>query len=146
MSAALVGILVVLGALATAIAHEFTLGARAIATSDDALHRGDLALAISAAREAAEAKAPTSPYPELGYSRLATIAESARARGDEPTARAAWRAERAAALATRTLDWAPLRLQEASDGLSRLDSDGGSAVRTTTLVRDDAPSGWLFCA
>jgi hypothetical protein len=55
--------LVVLAVLGTGTVRELVVGARAVEDCDAALERNDPRAAIVAAREAAEALVPGSPYP-----------------------------------------------------------------------------------
>lgn len=86
--------------LAIAWAGRSSEGRRALVDSDAALARGDTLDAILAARVAAEARCPGCSAPGEGLGRLERIAKDAEARGDDATAFAAWRAVRAALLAT----------------------------------------------
>jgi hypothetical protein len=130
-------------------------GARALAACDEAEARGDLVTAIARARDAAEAAAPGSPYPQGGYARLEAIARAAEARSDERFATAAWAAMREAATATSsplasTGAWRAL----ADEGVVRVgaaERAAGSAevhAREATLrevvAREDAPSPGLL--
>ena len=74
-------------------------GRRALAECEAALVRGDAIDAILAARVAAEARCPTCSAPDEALAKLEQIAKNAEARGDDVTAFAAWRAERAALIA-----------------------------------------------
>jgi hypothetical protein len=109
------------------------------------------------AKRAAEARAPGSPYPEMGYARLASIARSAEAQGDWRTAQAAWRGVRAAALATRAAGGANPHLAPANEALVRLATlPQAAAGRTETepavpalrlaesLARDPMPPTWVL--
>jgi hypothetical protein len=143
--------------LATATIVQVRAGARAIERSDAALSRADRPGAIAAARDAAQALVPGSPYPTLGYRRIEAIARDAEIHGDDTTAISAWRAMRAAALSTRAItvstgDW----LDEANSGIARVGSlaaSGGPDVAKRSdemrpteqallaaLKRDDTPS------
>ncbi|MDB4935451.1 MAG: hypothetical protein JWP87_2423 [Labilithrix sp.] len=86
--------------VAIAWAGRVSEGRKALVEADAALARGDLTDAILASRIAAEARCPGCTAPDEGYAKLAKIAEDAEARGDDVTAFAAWRATRAALLAT----------------------------------------------
>ena len=92
--------LVTLLALGIAWAGRASEGQRALVDADAALARGDLVEAIFAARVAAEARCPGCGAPDEGFARLEKVARDAEARGDDTTAFAAWRAARAAVLAT----------------------------------------------
>jgi hypothetical protein len=154
-----VGALVVLGVLATAAVHELRAGARAIAASDAASTHGDSRAAIDAAHDAAEAAMPGSPYPEQGYARLAAIARAAEMQRDDATATAAWRATRAAALATNSMGSSSLaaaHLAEANDALAAIawrtrtgaartgDPDEYQRAIVVPLAFDDRPSSVTF--
>ncbi len=113
-------------------------GARAIERSDAALSRADRAGAIVAARDAAQAVVPGSPYPGLGYRRIEAIARDAEIHGDDAIAASAWRAMRAAALSTRgvgvsTGDW----LDEANAGIARVGSLAASGGPDVAKRSDD---------
>lgn len=92
--------LVSLVAIGIAWAGRVAEGRRALADADSALERGDATEAIFAARIAGEARCPGCTAPDEGFARLEKIARAAEARGDDTTAFAAWRATRAALLAT----------------------------------------------
>lgn len=92
--------LVALIVLAIAWAGRSSEGRRALVDADSALERGDSIEAILAARIATEARCPFCSAPEEGLAKLERIAKDAEARGDDATAFAAWRAARAALLAT----------------------------------------------
>jgi len=143
--------------LATVTIVQVRAGARALERSDDALARADRPGAIAAARDAAQALVPGSPYPTLGYRRIEAIARDAEIHGDDAVASSAWQAMRAAALSTRALtvstsDW----VDEANAGIARVGSraaSGGPDVAKRSddvrpseqallaaLKRDDTPS------
>ncbi len=86
--------------LAIAWSGRSSEGRRALVECDAALERGDASEAILAARIAAEARCPFCSAPDDGLGKLERIARDAEARGDDATAFAAWRATRAALLAT----------------------------------------------
>ena len=142
---AAVAIAVVFGVLATATARELSTGSRAVAEADAAIVRGDQGAAIAAARAAAEAVVPGSPYPTRGYERLEGLGRDAEARGDDATALAAWQAMRSAAVAThgvgvRTQGWLAL----ANDSIVRVgagaapSSSDPSKPRIAARLRGDA--------
>ena len=79
-------------------------GNRAIADCDSARARSDWAEAVMFGRAAAEARCPAFCVSDLGFARLYAIAKDAENRADDATAFAAWRAVRAASLATAVLD------------------------------------------
>jgi hypothetical protein len=64
--------------------------------------RGEIAVAIRHYLDAARMYVPGSPYPPRALDRLDAIAVAAVTRGDYPTARAAFEAERAALLGSRS--------------------------------------------
>jgi hypothetical protein len=126
-------VLLLTAALAAFAGRELMLGADAVRACDEALGRGDLPGAIDAAREAAEARVPGSPYAERGFERLEAIARTAEARDDDATATSAWRSVRAAALATTTLGGASAHLERANLALTR-----APHLRTTPQMPDPA--------
>jgi hypothetical protein len=117
--------------LVIAARRQGLTGAAEIAAADAEAARGHWPEAIAHARAAAEAAAPASTWPELGFRRLGSIGHDAAARGDESTARLAYAAMMTAALETRPpwldhTDWADRAALE----LSRLDArSGGGAGR-----------------
>jgi hypothetical protein len=140
--------------LAAFAGREIMLGKEAVRACDAALGRGDLAGAIDAAREAAEARAPGSPYAEIGYARLEAIARAAEARDDDATAASAWRSIRAAALATTALGGGSVHLERANEALAvaphqrstpeARDPAAYHDAVLAALTRDDTPSTWAF--
>jgi hypothetical protein len=139
---AVVASVVVLGA-----ARQIVQGERAISACDAAIVRGDAREAIAQARLAAESALPGSPYPARGYERLGGIAHEAEARGDVPTAAAAWRAVRAAAMETRAFgSGSAARIRDANEGLVRAarGEDRAAASRERALgdalAREDGPT------
>lgn len=90
--------------LGVAWAGRASEGRRALAAANAALAGGDRAEAILQARAAAEARCPACSAPDAGYAKLESIAAEAEARADAATAVAAWRAVRAASLATTVFD------------------------------------------
>ena len=111
-------------------------GRRALADADSALERGDLPEAILAARIAGEARCPGCTAPDEGFAKLEKIAHDAEARGDDATAFAAWRATRAAVLATTvTSSYSARRLHadaEIARFAHRLDSAAVAAGASPT--------------
>jgi hypothetical protein len=107
-------------------------GRRAIADADAALARGDTVEAILASREAAEARCPSCGAPEAGFAKLDAIARDAELRGDDTTAFTAWRAARAASLATSRSD----RRARADAELARL----GHRMDITAIVGGARPT------
>jgi len=125
--------------------RQLARGERAIAMCDVAIARGDAREAIAQARRAAEAVLPGSPYPGRGYERLEQIARDAEARADAPTAAAAWRAVRAAAMETRAFgSGSGARIAEANAGLVRAASRDTPPVPSLpeALAREDGPTTW----
>ena len=117
--------------LSVGIARQVTTGARAMQASDEAAHAGDVRAAIDAARAAAEAELPGSPYPRRGMERLAQIGRDAEGRGDLALAAVAWRAMRTAAEETRALgDGNETWLLEATAGLARIAAKDTSTPAT----------------
>ncbi|HSO38899.1 MAG TPA: hypothetical protein VLT33_40495 [Labilithrix sp.] len=145
--------------LAIAWAGRASEGRRALVESDAALGRGDAVDAILAARVAAEARCPTCAAPEEALAKLEQIAKDAEARGDDATAFAAWRAVRAALLATSgfatTSDRRAHAEVEVARFAHRLEAAAvaGGAPPTAAAAEDklraglaasDAPSGTVF--
>lgn len=73
-----------------------------LAAGDALVLRGELGQAVAHYRRAARWYAPLSPYPVRALESLELIAERAEAEGDTAGALSAWRAIRAAILATRS--------------------------------------------
>jgi hypothetical protein len=134
-------------------------GRRALTDADAALARGDLVEAVLFARVAAEARCPGCGAPEEGFGRLEKIARDAEARGDDATAFAAWRAARAALLATAVTSSASPRRAHADAELARfahrIDAAAVAAGATPTpaasedrlraaLAEADVPGGATF--
>jgi hypothetical protein len=76
-------------------------GEAALAESDRAFNRGDLANAVLYARRAAIAYAPGAPHTRAALARLRAVAVGSEGVGDLGSARLAWGAVRAAAIETR---------------------------------------------
>ena len=128
---------VALGVFGVAAFRELGAGARGVEACDRALGKREWASAIAAARDAAEATLPGSPYPLRGYARLERIAKDAEARADDATAADAWRAMRAATLATsglgvRSGDWRRI----ADEGLLRVAAHDSPHATTGAQVTD----------
>ncbi|MBN9165980.1 MAG: hypothetical protein J0I07_33840 [Myxococcales bacterium] len=117
LPAVALALVVVIAALVTRVSE----GRRAVEGCDAALARQDYVEAIVLARAAAEARCPWCEAPELGFARLFAIAKDAESRGDHPTAVAAWRAVRAATLATSVIDRSPARRERADGEIARLE-------------------------
>jgi hypothetical protein len=98
----LAGAGVVLALVALATLRQLAAGAESMRDATAMAEGGDVEGAIRAARRAAEAIVPGSPYPAQAYGLLEAIAERAEARGDGETALAAWHAARGASVATRS--------------------------------------------
>jgi hypothetical protein len=128
--------LVTLVAVGIAWAGRVAEGRRALADADSALERGDTTEAILFARIAGEARCPGCSAPDEGFARLEKIARDAEARGDDTTAFAAWRATRAALLATAVTSSASTRRLHADAEISRfahrLDAAAVAAGATPT--------------
>lgn len=126
----------VLIAVAVAWAGRVSEGRRAIVDADSALERADLPEAIHAARIACEARCPGCAAPDEGFARLERIARDAEARGDDTTAFAAWRAARAALLATAVTTSSSTRRARADAEIARfahrLDAAAVAAGATPT--------------
>jgi hypothetical protein len=136
-----IAIALVATVLAVATIRQLRAGSRANDECDAALSHADRAGAIGAARAAAEAVVPGSPYPTWGYRRLETIARDAEIHGDDETSTAAWRAMRAAAIATRGIGvrtgaW----LAMADEGIARVGARGWSGPDAAKLQTDVRPT------
>jgi hypothetical protein len=101
-------------------AGRVTEGKRALADCDSARARADWAEAVMSARAAAEARCPAFCVSELGFARLYAIAKDAESRADDATSFAAWRAVRAASLATAVVDVHAARRERADQELARI--------------------------
>jgi hypothetical protein len=146
--------------LAAAQAHEWSAGKDAIRESDIALSRGEVREATVAARRAAEAVAPLSPYAARGHEQLEVIARTAETEGRLDDAAFAWRAMRSAAVATRPAKDSQMRVEEADHGILRVASaratrmilsgggvpDAPEAVLLNELANGEPPSPWLLSA
>lgn len=159
LSVIAVVVLIALATLAVAWAGRAAEGRRAVAEADAAFSRGDRAEAIFAARVAAEARCPWCTAPDEGFARLEKIARDSEARGDDEAAFAAWRAARAALLATAFTTRASARRIHADNEVARfahrLDSAAVAAGASPTpaaseerirrtLADDAVPSGATF--
>jgi hypothetical protein len=150
--------LLALVTLAIAWAGRAAEGRRALVDADAALERGDLTEAILASRIAAEARCPGCGAPDEGFAKLEKIARDAEARGDDTTAFAAWRATRAALLATAVTTASARRAHadaEIARFAHRLDAAAVAAGATptpaaseervrATLAESDVPGGATF--
>lgn len=124
---------VVLVALGTMTYRAVSEGSEALAASDAAFNRGDLANSVLYARRAAVAYAPGAPHTRAALARLRAVAVGSEGAGDIPTARLAWGAIRSSALETRHLATPYAReLDEANRALARL------AVPSSALSDVDA--------
>lgn len=145
--------------LAIAWTGRASEGRRALAESDAALLRGDAIDAILAARVAAEARCPACGAPAEALAKLESIAKDAEARGDDATAFAAWRAVRAALLATSSFGTTSDRRAHAEVEIARfvhrLDAAAAASGAPPTaaaaedklragLAASDVPSGAVF--
>lgn len=117
-SLALTLVVLALGAMTFRVVRD---GEAALAESDAAFHRGDLANAVIHARRAAIAYAPGAPHTRAALARLRAVAVGSEGVGDAGSARLAWGAIRAAAVETRSLTepYAAERA-EADQALARL--------------------------
>jgi hypothetical protein len=151
--------LVTVATIAVAWTGRAAEGRRALVEADAALARGDLTDAIFAARIAAEARCPGCTAPDEGFARLEKIASDAEARGDDLTAFAAWRATRAALLATSVTSTSSARRAHADNEIARfahrIDAAAVAAGATPTpaaaedrvraaLNESDLPGGATF--
>jgi hypothetical protein len=114
-------------------------GEAALAESDRAFNRGDLANAVLYARRAAIAYAPGAPHTRAALARLRAVAVGSEGTGDIPSARLAWGAIRAAAFETRFVvaPYAAER-EEADRALARLLTEPAStdpAARARSLAK-----------
>ena len=118
-------VVVALGAMTFRVVRD---GETALAESDAAFHRGDLANAVLYARRAAIAYAPGAPHTRAALKRLRAVAVGSEGVGDLGSARLAWGAIRAAAVETRSFmePYASARA-EADQALARLASAPGNA-------------------
>lgn len=133
-------VLAVLAVLLVAIVHQHREGSRAMLASDVALAAKNPDGAVAEAFEAATHVAPFSPYSEQGFARLREIAEDAETRGDDDLAASAWRAVRAAEVATKgPFSSDPARRAHAEAALARIDARrmAVTAARSPGLVRFD---------
>lgn len=158
--AALVGVAILaMIVLATAWTARSAEGDRALVDADAALARGDVTEAILGARIAAEARCPGCSAPDHGFAKLASIAHDAEARGDDATAFAAWRATRAALLATTVTSTRSAQRAHTDAEIARfahrIDAAAVTAGGTPTpaanedrvraaLAESDVPSGLTF--
>jgi len=138
--------LVLLACALTAVAVAWTGrvsdGRRALAECDAAIERGDRFEAVMSARAAAEARCPLCAAPEQGFARLERIAKDAEGRGDDATAHAAWRATRAALLATAGLQTRGDAREHAEREIARFGqrlAAAGAADTTSTTSTTPAP-------
>jgi hypothetical protein len=106
--------------LGVAVHGQRSLGARAMRESDLALARGRWRDSAKAARLAAEAAVPGSPYPARGYARLSAIATISEAAGRTDDAAFAWRAMRSAARATWPAEGTRDEVALAEEGILRV--------------------------
>jgi hypothetical protein len=99
---------------------QWSLGEHAMRDSDAFLARGQARPSIVAARLAAEAAVPWSPYPAMGYARLEALARAAEVEGKPEDAAFAWRAMRSAAVATRPAAAGRDKIALADEGILRV--------------------------
>lgn len=117
---ALLGALLALVVLVVAWTTRVSEGRRALGECDSARARADWQEAVMSARTAAEARCPALCVSALGFARLYAIAKDAEGRGDDATAFAAWRAVRAASLATAVFDVHAAKRERADQELARI--------------------------
>jgi CRP-like cAMP-binding protein len=136
-------------------------GSRALSRGEEMLAKGDVDGAIKWFRIAARWYVPKAPHVAEAHDRLTEIAELAETRNDVATSLAAWRASRAAILATRSF-YTPHaeRLEPANRAISRLMavSEARELAPSATdeeraefhyelLARDESPStAWFLFA
>lgn len=113
--------------LVSALVHVWLRGKHAMEASDAALSKGDPRTAITHAKEAAQARAPFSPYPERGKQRLHDIAQNGEERADFDTATIAYRALRAVCASSAVGRPQPCA-EEADLGLERIAARTGIPV------------------
>jgi hypothetical protein len=138
-SLALLLLVLALGVMTFRVVRD---GEDALARSNEAFNRGDLANAVLFARRAAIAYAPGAPHTRAALARLRAIAVGSEGVGDLASARLAWGAIRAAAVETRFLV-EPYRTErgEADQALARLlagsgSSDGATSERALARARE----------
>jgi hypothetical protein len=145
VSRARIGVVVLLALLLGGAArHEWLAGRTAMQESRAALALGKTHPATVAARRAAEAAVPGSPYAEQGYEELAILARAAEAEGRLADAAFAWRAMRSSAEATWPARAARGRVAEAEAGILRIAASSASLGRNgATPGANGAPEGVL---
>jgi len=111
-------------------------GRRALADADAAIAHGNVFDAIVAASAAAEARCPGFCVSEEGFARLETIAKEAETRADDATAFAAWRAVRAACLASEIFSTHTARRTHADAEIARL----GHRLDVAAVAKGHAPT------
>jgi hypothetical protein len=138
VSLALTLLVLALGAMTFRVVDD---GEAALAESDAAFNRGDLANAVLFARRAATAYAPGAPHTRAALARLRAVAVGSEGVGDMASARLAWGAIRAAAVETRFFV-EPYRAErdEADQALARLlaatpSSDSDARARAVAKAR-----------
>ncbi|MCL2778958.1 MAG: hypothetical protein FWD73_13235 [Polyangiaceae bacterium] len=105
---------------AVAWAGRVSEGRQALAKADAAIASGNMLEAIAMSRAAAEARCPGCTASEQGFSRLETIAKLAELRADNEAALSAWRAVRAASIASGVFRVHTARREHADAELVRL--------------------------
>jgi hypothetical protein len=113
--------------LGVAAESQWSLGAHAMRESDLALAQGRWRDSAKAARLAAQAAMPRSPYPARGYARLSAIATISEAAGRTDDAAFAWRAIRSAAKATWPAEGTRAEMALADEGILRVARSGGAS-------------------
>jgi hypothetical protein len=129
-----------LAVLVGAFAHVWLRGKHAMEASDQALSKGDPRAAITSAKEAAQSKAPFSPYPGRGKQRLREIAQNAEERADFDMAVIAFRALRAVCTST-SVGRPEACADEADLGLERIAARSG--IPSAPKEDDTSPPVWL---
>ncbi len=127
-----------------AVGRQFYLGSTAIHRSNEALAVGDMRASLEAARRAAEAVAPGSRYPALGYARLRNIGKDAEARSDVALARSAWTQMEGAAISSNHPFFSTATERHEAEthlvDLESLRSGGGDGRPYLDALQRDSPS------
>jgi hypothetical protein len=131
LAIALAGLALALGIVAVRLLAD---GRAAYLNGADAERRGEIAQAIRHYLDAGRLYVPGSPYTRHALDRLDAIAVAAVTQGDYPTARAAFEAERAAMLGTRSF-YTPYayRLPDLERRLARLLAASEERTGATTF-------------
>ena len=150
---------VLIAVLGTAWISQSSEGRTALDGAERARKAGDRVEAVVLARRAAMARCPGCASSERGYAELETLAHEAESKGDEAGSVAAWRATRAATLATVVVDPEGARRTRADNEIARLEhridmaaaATGGQAAPAATedrvrqsLAAAAIPSSFVF--